>query len=82
MNSVVRARYRRGAIMPLEPLDIEEGASLLVSVEVESRVSRAERGLKALRADAGGWKGSHNPDELIRNIYEARLEGSRHTQKS
>ena len=82
MNSVVRARYRRGAIMPLEPLDIEERASLLVSVDVESRVSRAERGLKALRAAAGGWKGSHNPDELIRNIYEARLEGSRHTQKS
>ena len=68
--------------MPLEPLDIEERASLLVSVDVESRVSRAERGLKALRAAAGGWKGSHNPDELIRNIYEARLEGSRHTQKS
>ena len=82
MKSVVRARYRKGAIMPLEPLDIEEGASLLVSVEVESRASRAERGLKALRAAAGGWKDSHNPDELIRNIYEARLEGSRHTQKS
>ena len=82
MNSVVRARYRRGAIVPLDPLDIEEGASLLVSVEVESRASRAERGLKALRAAAGGWKGSHNPDELIRNIYEARLEGSRHTQKN
>ena len=68
--------------MPLEPLDIEEGASLRVSVEVESPASRAERGLRALRAAAGGWKGTHNPDELIRNIYEARLEGSRHTQKS
>ncbi len=68
--------------MPLEPLDIEEGASLRVSVEVESRTSRAERGLKALRAAAGGWKGTHNPNELIRNIYEARMEGSRHTQKS
>jgi len=68
--------------MPLEPLDIEERASLVVSVEVESRASRAERGLKALRAAAGGWKGSHNPDELIRNIYEACFEGSRHTQKN
>ena len=82
MKSVVRARYKKGAIMPLEPLDIEEGASLRVSVEVESRASRTERGLKALRAAAGGWKGSHNPDELIRNIYEARLEGSRHNQKN
>ena len=82
MKSVVRARYRKGAIMPLEPLNIEEGACLRVSVEVESQASRAERGLKALRAAAGGWKGTHDPDELIRNIYEARLEGSRHTLKS
>ena len=82
MKTIVKARYRKGAIMPLEPLDIEEGASLCISVEVESKASRAERGLKALKAAAGGWKGSHNPDELIRNIYEARLEGSRHTQKS
>ena len=82
MKTVVRARYQKGAIMPLEPLDIEEGASLRVSVEVESQASCTERGLKALRAAAGGWKDTHNADELIRNIYEARLEGSRHTQKS
>ena len=82
MKTVVKARYRKGAIMPLEPLDIEEGASLRVSVEVESDASRAERGLQALRAAAGGWKGSHDPDELIRNIYEARLAGSRHKQES
>ena len=82
MNTVVKARYRKGAIMPLEPLDIEEGASLRVSVEVESQTSRTERGLKALRAAAGGWKGTHDPEELIRNIYEARLTGSRHRQES
>ena len=74
----VKARYSKGAIMPLEPLDIEEGASLRINIEVESRTARGERGLKALRAAAGGWKGTHDPDELIRDIYEARLTGSRH----
>ena len=68
--------------MPLEPMDIEEGASLRVSVEVESQASRAERGLKALRAAAGGWKGTHDPEELIRDIYEARLAGSRRLSPS
>ena len=72
MKTVVKARYRKGAIMPLEPLDIKEGASLRVSVEVESQTARAERGLKALRATAGGWKGAGDPDELIREIYGRR----------
>ena len=31
----VKARYSKGAIVPLEPLDIEEGASLSVSIEVD-----------------------------------------------
>ena len=78
----VKARYSNGAIMLLEPLDIEEGANLRVSIEVESPASRADRSRKALRAAAGGWKGSHNPDELIRDIYEARLTGSRHESEA
>ena len=77
MIDSVEARYLNGAIVPMETLDIEEGASLLVSIEVQSQVSDAERGLKALRATAGGWKGTHDPDELIGNIYESRLVNTR-----
>ena len=82
MKTTVRATYSNGAIFPLEPLAIEEGANLSVSVEVESRESRAERGIRALRATAGGWNGTRNPDELIRNIYEARLAGSRQYEEA
>ena len=77
MINSVEARYLNGAIVPMETLDIEEGASLLVSIEVQSQVSDVERGLKALRATAGGWKGTHDPDELITNIYENRLVNTR-----
>ena len=77
MKTTVRATYSNGAIVPVEPLDIEEGADLSVSIDVESRASRAERGLKALKATAGGWKDTRHADELIRDIYEARLAGSR-----
>lgn len=31
----VKARYSKGAIVPLEPLDIEEGANLSISIEVK-----------------------------------------------
>ena len=77
MISGVKATYSKGAIVPLKPLDIEEGAGLSISVEVESRAARAKRGLKALRATAGRWKGTHDPDELIRDVYQARLSGTR-----
>ena len=61
MISGVKATYCKGAIVPLKPLDIEEGADLSISVEVESRTLRTKRGLKALRATAGLWKGTHDP---------------------
>lgn len=35
MISDVKARYSKGAIVPLERLDIEEGANLSVSIEIE-----------------------------------------------
>ena len=80
MKTTVRATYSNGAIVPIEPLDIEEGTSLSVIIDVESRASRAERGLNALKATAGRWKGAHDPEELIRDIYESRLAGSRQAE--
>ena len=35
MISDVKATYSKGAIMPLAPLDIEEGANLRITIEVE-----------------------------------------------
>ena len=81
MISGVKATYSKGAIVPLKPLDIEEGAELSVSIEVESQTARAKRGRKALRATAGRWKGTHDPDELIRDIYQARMSGTRQEQE-
>ena len=117
MTRNVRARFTNGAIVPLEPLDIEEGKEIVVTLEEEApgseeaedaALTRAiEKGLKgkrvgveevkkilrewdeaenapspegaieALRASAGGWVGMHDPEELKRMIYEARITGSR-----
>ena len=33
MNAVVRARYANGVLTPLEPLDLEEGVEVTVSVQ-------------------------------------------------
>ena len=66
MISGVKATYFKGAIVPLKPLDIEEGADLCISVEVESRTLRTKRGLKALRATAGS---SGKADRTPMNSY-------------
>lgn len=33
----VKARYSKGAIVPLEPLDIEEGANLSLNIDIEPK---------------------------------------------
>lgn len=74
MIANVRARFSDGVLRPLEPLDLEEGADVMVSIE---DVPPPERTIEALRASAGGWVGLHDPEDLKRMIYEARLTGSR-----
>ena len=71
MIARVKARFSDGVLKPLEPLDLEEGTEVTVSVE-EKKVAK-----RGLRASAGGWVGMHDPEEFIRLIYEARRTGSR-----
>ena len=77
----VRARYSKGSLVPLQGLNIKEGDVVTISIEVEEpedRAARIERGREAMRRAAGGWKGQHDDhNELIREIYQARVDGSR-----
>ena len=74
MSTNVKARFSNGVLTPLEPLDLEEGEEVMVSIE-EAR--SPEQSLHALKVAAGAWKGTHDPDELLRNIYSDRLVSSR-----
>ena len=74
MITNIRARFSEGMLRPLEPLDLEEGAEVTVSIE---DAPAPDRSVRALRATAGAWKGQHDPGELKRVIYEARQTGSR-----
>ena len=70
----VKVKFSGGVLRPLEPLNLEEGKEVTVSIE---DVPSSTGAIQALRASAGGWVGSHDPDELKRTIYEARVTGSR-----
>ena len=74
MIANVKARFSNGVLTPLEPLDLEEGQEVMVSIE---DFPSSDRKLDALRASAGGWEGGRDPEELKRMLYEARVKGSR-----
>ena len=76
MIANVRARYSNGVLTPLEPLDLEEGKEVTLSIDAVSRLSAKER-RGTMRSAAGQWKGTHDPEELLRNIYSDRLVSSR-----
>ena len=70
----VRARYSNGVFEPLDEVDLAEDQEVLLTVDEKPTPKRDP---EAMRAGAGGWVGQHDPEELIRMIYEARITGSR-----
>ena len=74
----VKATFSKGTLTPLEPINLKEGDKVILSI---SKIPSPEEALRALMASAGGWEGLHDPDEFKRMIYQARIDGSRHTPK-
>ncbi|MCI0440078.1 MAG: DUF104 domain-containing protein [Chloroflexi bacterium] len=70
MAKEIRARYTNGVLEPLEELELEEGREVIISIE---EVISPDEALKAFRRALGAWKGTHDPEELKRKIYEDRL---------
>ena len=73
MAGTIRARFANGVLEPLERLDLPEGKEVTVTIiDVPSG-----RNFEAFRRSAGGWKGTIDADELIKNIYADRLISTR-----
>lgn len=72
----VRARFCNGVIVPLEPLELEEGAAVTITIEEAA----PEPDMDALFAAwakkyPNGWP-TMGDEGFIEFIYEARLIGS------
>ena len=70
----IKARFSKGKIESLEEVDLNEGEEVRVLLPDRNK---GEGMIEALRATASAWKGTHDPEELKRNIYEDRLSGNR-----
>lgn len=75
MVQSVKATYRNGVLEPLEELDLEDGESVVVTISGR-RIT--ERDLETMRSSFGSWRGRVDAEKLIREIYEARIQGSAH----
>lgn len=75
MSIEVRARFYKGKIEPLEPLDLPDGEEILVTIS--GRARSRETLVEALRATAGAWRGLVDAEDLKRRIYEDRLLSTR-----
>jgi predicted DNA-binding antitoxin AbrB/MazE fold protein len=73
MAGTIRARFTNGVLEPLETLNLPEGTEVTVTI---LDVPSAGDG-DAFRRSAGGWKGTIDAEELIKNIYADRLIATR-----
>ena len=80
MPKTIKARFTGGVLKPLERLDLEEGSEIRVTIEDASVLPDNERSTR-FKSAMGAWKGTHDPEELLRNIYSGRLTGSRPERK-
>ncbi len=68
MAGTIRVRVRNGLLEPLEPVELHEGEILTITI---LRLPVGKEG-SGLERSAGGWKGTIDAEELIKNIYEDR----------
>jgi predicted DNA-binding antitoxin AbrB/MazE fold protein len=73
MGRIIRARWSRGRLEPLENLELPDGKEVTVTITEVS----PSRNLESFRRAAGGWKGQVNAPALIRRIYANRLISTR-----
>jgi predicted DNA-binding antitoxin AbrB/MazE fold protein len=70
VTATVRARYRAGKLELLEPLEMEEGAEVTVTVNGPEPSPAA---IDPITASAGGWKDLLDCEQFEKDVYESRL---------
>jgi predicted DNA-binding antitoxin AbrB/MazE fold protein len=79
VGRLVSVKVSGGALHPLEPLDLPEGAEITIKIFPPEKP--LEERLATIRASAGAWKGFVDCEKLERNIYADRLIQTRKEAK-
>jgi predicted DNA-binding antitoxin AbrB/MazE fold protein len=70
MTKTIKARYHEGRFEPLEPLELEEGSEVLITVTEPETPAHA---IDPIAATSGAWKDLLDCEQFERDVYESRL---------
>jgi predicted DNA-binding antitoxin AbrB/MazE fold protein len=70
VTTTVRARYREGKLELLEPLEMEEGTEVTVTVNGPEPSPAAT---DPISAGAGAWKDLLDCEQFEKDVYDSRL---------
>ena len=73
MGSTIRARVRGGVLEPLEPLELEEGKEVTLTIAPVLAKPHTDW----LSRTEGGWVGLVDGEKLKKDICESRSSGMR-----
>ena len=76
MPKTIRAVFTGGVLKPMQKLDLEEDSEVLITIADDPNISDSEQTTR-FKSAMGAWEGTHDLEELLRNIYSDRLAGSR-----
>lgn len=74
MLKAIRVKYAGGALMPMDALDMEEGAEALATLDIRDKMSAEERVKRSMAAAAGAWKDKDYWLEYQRQRWHERRE--------
>lgn len=69
MGKIIKARFSKGMIEPLEKVDIPEGKEFTLTI-MDIPI---KGGKEAFKKAAGAWRGTIDAGKLIKDIYSDRL---------
>jgi predicted DNA-binding antitoxin AbrB/MazE fold protein len=74
MHKTIKARYHNGQLEPLEPLELDEGSEVLITID--SPALGPPSGPDPTLATSGVFKGSRHWEELEKELEERRCRES------
>ena len=75
MVQTVTAKYEDGFLKPTTALDLDEGDVVVVTISGH-RITTKD--VEASKSSAGAWGDRVDAENLIAELYEARIRGSAH----